>query len=198
MSTGFRTIVVGLALAVGTSATPLTAQFIVGWNLGGAVPTSDLGDIVQTGGGASFFVGQMVSDSWMLKIDVGYWAFTSEEIRLEGIQPFDVDGGVTPIRLGVRKYWGESMRFYSGPSVGVYIPGGDLEGLDSKLGLGPQIGYSFPVGDGSGSFDINLEFHTIFIGDENPLTGQDRTYFDSSKMSFLTLGVGYTMRSPGS
>lgn len=191
--------VAGLLLALGLAARPLAAQYqyIVGIGVGPAAPTGDLSNVAATGGGGSFFIGSMVRDDLMLKIDVGYWIFSSEEITLEGGQLLEVDGAVMPFRVGVRKYWGESKRFYTGPNLGVYIPKRDLDGFKSHFGLGPQIGLRFPVGDGGRSIDLVAEFHTIFIGEGNPLTKQDRTFFEEDKASFFTFGLTYTLGSVG-
>ena len=131
------------------------------------------------------------------KFDVGYWKFTSEELMLEGGPTFEVDGAVIPIRIGIRKYWGESKRFFTGPNIGIYAPGGDLDGLDSHFGIGPQVGFRFPVGDGGASINVLAEFHTIFVGDENPLTNGEREFFDDDKASFFTFGVAYSVGSIG-
>jgi len=92
--------------------------------MGLAAPTGGFSEAVAAGGGGTFFIGSMVRDDWMLKLEVGYWAFSPEEITLEGGLPFEVDGAVMPLRVGVRKFWGESKRFYTGADLGVYYPGG--------------------------------------------------------------------------
>jgi hypothetical protein len=101
------------------------------------------------------------------------------------------------IRVGLRKYWGESRRFFTGPNLGIYIPANDISDLDSKFGIGPQIGYRFPL-EGGGSVDITAEFQTIFIGDESPLTDDgDRVFFDSDKLAFFSVGIGYVFGGIG-
>ena len=191
-------VVVGLSLALCLSTRALAAQqYIVGIGVGPAAPTGDLSDIVKTGGGGSFFIGGMIRDGLMLKVDAGYWIFSSEELTLDGGQQVEVDGAVLPFRIGIRKYWGESKRFYTGPNLGGYIPGRDLDGLKSHFGFGPQIGVRFPVGDRGRSVDLVAEFHTIFIGDENPLTKQDRTFFEEDTVSFFTFGLTYVIGSIG-
>jgi len=186
------TLAAGAILAVSGEA---QQAFVGGVNLGVAAPMSTLGDVVKTGGGGSVFLGRMVNNSFMVKVDAGYWKFSSEELMLGEGPAFEVDGAVIPIRIGVRKYWGESKRFYTGPNLGIYIPGGDLDGLDSHFGIGPQVGFRFPVGEGS--IDIVAEFHTIFVGDENPLTDGERVFFDDDKASFFTFGLAYTVGSIG-
>ena len=169
--------------------------FVGGVTLGAAAPTSTLGDIVKTGGGGAVFIGRMVGNGMMLKFDAGYYKFSSEELTFEGGLPFEVDGGVVPIRIGFRKYWGESKRFYTGPNIGIYAPAGDISDLDSHFGIGPQVGFRFPAGQGS--IDVVAEFHTIFVGDENPLTNGEREFFDDDKVSFFTFGLAYTVGSIG-
>ncbi len=124
MGRRFGLVLVGLSLALGLPARSLAAQYIYGIGMGLAAPTGDLSDVVGAGGGGTFFIGSMVRDDWMLKLEVGYWAFSPEEITLEGGLPFEVDGAVMPLRVGVRKFWGESKRFYTGADLGVYYPGG--------------------------------------------------------------------------
>lgn len=198
MAQRLAVVLVGLVLALGSSANSAAAQreYIFGFTAAAAAPTGDLGDIAGTGFGGSLFLGMMVGDGLMLKADAGYWAFSSETITLTGVPPFEVDGGVFPFRVGLRKYWGESKRFYTGPNIGIYVPGGDLDGLKSHFGLGPQIGLRFPMAGGK-SIDLVAEFHTIFIGDENPLTNGPRTFFQGDKVSFLSVGVGYSIGSLG-
>jgi len=53
------------------------------------------------------------------------------------------------------------------------------------------------MGDGAQTFEIMAEYHTIVIGDENPLTQGPRTFFDNDKVNFFTVGVGFTVGSVG-
>jgi hypothetical protein len=170
-------------------AGPVRAQ-VFGVSVGPAIPTSDLGDILDTGFAVNGFFGGWLGESFLIKGDVGYHGFTSKEIELPGGGEIEIEGGVVPIRGGFYKYWGQSKRFYTGSSLGAYVPTGDLEDLDTKFGLGPRIGYLFPVG-GGGGVDLFFEYHRIFIGDENPLTDGDRVFYDEDNVSYVVVGIGY-------
>jgi hypothetical protein len=189
--------VLGAILSMGLFVSPAGAQVVYGINGGAAIPSSDFGDIAKTGFGGGAFLGTMVSESIMIKVDGAYWSFKSEEVTIPGFGTFDVTGAIVPIKVGLRKYWGQSKRFFTGPSVGIYIPSDDISDLDSNIGLGPQIGYRFPM-SGGGSVDIIAEYHTIFIGDESPLTDDgDREFYDNDKVTFFTIGLGYVFGGPG-
>ena len=189
-------VIVAIAAFV-AAFTPTASQAqVFGASVGGAVPTGDIGDILDPGFGIGGFVGTWVGGSFLIKGDISYHAFSSKTFEFtSGGQDFEVEaeGGVVPIRGGFYKYWGESRRFYTGTSLGAYIPTGDLEAVDTKFGLGPRIGYLFPAG--GGAIDLILEYHTVFIGDENPLTEEDRVFFDDDKISYLFIGLGYQVGS---
>lgn len=178
----------GLVLA---PVPPVHAQAVFGVNLSAGLPAGDFGDIAKVGFGGAASIGTMLGESVLLKAEGGYWRFSSEGIDLTGIGTVEVEGGFVPIRVGLRKYWGESKRFFTGPNLGIYVPTSDLDGLDPKFGLGPQIGFRFPTAGGT-SFDVIAELHTILIGDENPITEMDRTVFEDSKIIWFSIGVGVT------
>ena len=194
----FGVLIAGLWLGLGLSTSPLAAQqqYTFGVYVGAAGPTGDLKDILGTGGGGAVSIGGMVSNSVMLKADLGYWSFGAKSLTVEG-QPIEVEGAVIPFRVGIRKFWGESKRFFTGPTIGFYAPGRDLDGLETHFGFSPQVGIRFPMGDGAQTFEIMAEYHTIVIGDENPLTQGPRTFFDNDKVNFFTVGVGFTVGSVG-
>ena len=77
----------------------------------------------------------------------------------------DVSGAFIPIKVGVVKLWGANRRFYTNPSVGMYSGASDFDGSD--FGMGPRIGYLFPLGDGNAILDIGAEYHNIFSDPEN-------------------------------
>lgn len=190
--TASRSIVLVGLLAI-FAAGPAQAQVVLGGSAGAAMPTGDLSDILDTGFAVGGFVGTWLGESFLIKGDIGYHGFTSKEATFTvGGQTFTVEasGGVVPIRAGFYKYWGQSKRFYTGTSLGAYIPTGDLEGTNTNFGLGPRIGFLFPIGTGGGSIDLMAEYHTIFIGD-NPLTDEDRVFFDSERLNYLIIGLGF-------
>jgi hypothetical protein len=193
--------IVLLGLGIGlTTAPPLQAQAVYGLNVGAAVPNGPFADIASVGFGGAASAGAMMGDSWMLKGTVGFWSFTSEEVQIfqtgGGDETIEVESTVVPLLAGFRKFWGESKRFFTGSNFGIYFPTSDLEELDPKFGIGPQIGYRFPSSE-SMSIDLIAEFNTIFIGDENPLTNGDREYFDESSLSWFSIGLGITFGSVG-
>ncbi len=189
-----------LAVGVGLTAGSLQAQAVFGLNGGVAVPVGGFGDIAKTGFGGAASLGVMLGDSWMLWGEGVYWRFTSEEVDIittgGGGATIEVEGAVVPLRVGFRKYWGESKRFFTGPNFGIYIPTSDLDAIDPKFGLGPQIGYRFPT-SGSASIDLIAEFHTIIIGDESPLTNEERVFFDDSSITWFSIGLGITFGTIG-
>ena len=192
-----RSVMIAGILSMVFFASPAGAQVAFGINAGAAFPVSDFGDIAKTGFGGGASVGTMASDDIMIKLDGNYWSFTSEDVPISGFGTVELSAGIASIRVGMRKYWGESRRFFTGPNLGIYIPANDISDLDSKFGIGPQIGYRFPLESG-GSIDLMAEFQTIFIGDESPLAdSEDRVLFDSDKLSFFTLGIGYTFGGIG-
>ena len=180
-----------MALSIAGTA---RGQVVFGGNAGATVPTGDLGDILDPGIAVGGFVGTWLGESFLIKGDVGYHGFSTKEFTFTvGGDEFTVEaeGGLIPIRAGFYKYWGQSKRFYTGTSLGAYVPTGDLEAVDTKFGLGPRVGYLFPIGTGGGSIDLMVEYHTVFIGDENPLTDQDRVFYDSDKLNYLVIGLGF-------
>ena len=198
MGRGLVKAIVLLGLGIALTKAPLRAQAVFGLHGGVAVPVGDFGDIADVGFGGAASLGVMLSDSWLLKGEAGYWRFTKEVdlITTGGGVTIDVEGAVVPLRAGVRKYWGESKRFFTGPSLGIYIPTSDLDAIDPKFGIGPQIGYRFPSSE-SMSIDLIVELQTIFIGDSNPLTDEDRVFFDDSKIMWFSAGLGITFGSIG-
>ena len=162
-------VTVLLVAGLGLTAGSLRAQPVVTLHGGAAVPVGAFGDIADVGFGGAASLGVMLGDSWLLRGEGGYWRFTKEVslITTGGGVTIDVEGAVVPLRAGFRKYWGESKRFFTGPNFGIYIPTSDLDAIDPKFGIGPQIGYRFPTGSGT-SIDLIVELHTIFIGDSNP------------------------------
>lgn len=156
-------VIVGLAVVCIFAATLAHAQgglkLVV--NAGGVVPTGDLKDIAGAGFAANVYLGYMLSDKFGIEGHVGYHKFASEEI----VPGVDISGAFIPIKIGVVKLWGESKRFYTNPSVGIYSGASDFDGSD--FGLGPRIGYLFPLGDDAATLDIGAEFHNIFSDPEN-------------------------------
>ncbi len=155
--------IVALAVVCIFSATQAYAQggLRLAVNAGGVVPTSDLKDIAGPGFAANVYLGYMLSESFGIEGHVGYHKFASEEI----VPGVDVSGAFIPLKVGIVKLWGESKRFYTNPSVGIYSGASDFDGSD--FGLGPRIGYLFPLGDGAATLDIGAEFHNIFSDPEN-------------------------------
>ena len=197
MSTMKGVVALVVILSLGLSVSPVGAQIAFGINAGAALPVSDFGDIAKSGFGGGAFLGTMPSDNVMIRLEGTYWSFTSEDVPIPGFGTIEVTGALASVRLGLRKYWGESRRFFTGPNLGIYIPANGISDLDSKFGIGPQIGYRIPL-EGGGSVDITAEFHTIFIGDESPLTDSgDRVFFDSDRMSFFAVGIGYVFGGIG-
>jgi len=181
-------LIAAVVLMATSIAAPVRAQ-VFGVSAGAAVPTGDIGDIVDTGFAINGFFGGWVGESFLIKGDVGYHGFTSKTVTIAG-EEFEAEGGLVPIRGGFYKYWGQSKRFYTGTSLGAYVPTGDFEELDTKFGLGPRVGYLFPLG-GGGAIDLMFEYHTVFVGDENPLTDGDRVFYDDDKLNYLIIGLGY-------
>ena len=186
---GYAVVMVMMVLSIAGTA---RAQ-VFGGSVGAAAPMGDLGDILDTGFAINGFVGGWVTNSILIKGDIGYHGFTSKsfEVTVGGnTVELEAEGGLVPIRAGFFKYWGQSKRFYTGPSLGAYVPTGDLEAFDTKFGLGPRVGYVFPL-SGSGGIDVFVEYHNIFIGDENPLTDGDRVFYDDDKLNYLVIGAGF-------
>ncbi len=156
-------VIVALAVVCIFAATQTYSQggLKLAVNSGGVVPMSDLKDIAGPGFAGNVYLGYMLSETWGIEGHVGYHKFASEEI-LPGV---DVSGAFIPIKVGVVKLWGESKRFYTNPSVGIYSGASDFDGSD--FGLGPRIGYLFPLGDGAATLDIGAEYHNIFSDPEN-------------------------------
>ncbi len=156
-------VIVALAVVCIFAATQAHAQgglkLLV--NAGGVVPTGDLKDIAGAGFAANVYLVYTLSDKFGIEGHVGYHKFASEEVA-PGV---DVSGAFIPIKVGVVKLWGASRRFYTNPSVGIYSGASDFDG--SEFGLGPRIGYLFPLGDGAATLDIGAEFHNIFSDPEN-------------------------------
>ena len=125
------------------------------------VPISDLKDTAGAGFAANVYLVYMFSEKLGIEGHVGYHKFASEEI----VPGVDVSGVFIPIKIGVVKLWGESKRFYTNPSVGIYSGASDFDGSD--FGMGPRIGYLFPLGEGAATLDIGAEFHNIFSDPEN-------------------------------
>ena len=142
-----------------------TNSFAQGWKFevtaGGLVPMSDLKDFAGAGGGFSFHLGHMFSESWMGKAVVGMHKFASEEVS----SSVDISGGFAIFKVGVTRFWGASKRFHTGPSLGIYRGVSDFDGSD--FGLGPRIGYLFPLGDGGTQLDLAVEYHTVFADPDN-------------------------------
>jgi len=159
----------------------------VGINLGGVVPMSDLKDVAAPGGGGDIYLGYKFSQSWMGLVQVGFHKFGSEEV----ISGVDVKGGLIPIKIGFTKFWGE--RFHTGPSFGLYKGTSDFDsdGADvSDFGMGPRIGYLFPLGGGGTELDLAIEYHNVFADPDN------LTYFGINLGIVFSLGgESYTMRT---
>ena len=156
-------VIVALAVVCIFAATLAHAQgglkLVV--NAGGVVPTGDLKDIAGAGFAANVYLGYMLSDKFGIEGHVGYHKFASEETS-PGV---DFSTAFIPVKVGIVKLWGESKRFYTNPSVGIYSGASDFDGSD--FGLGPRIGYLFPLGDDAATLDIGAEFHNIFSDPEN-------------------------------
>jgi len=172
-------------------AGPSSAQVIFGVQGAAAIPTGDLSDVGKVGFGATGSVGILLgSGGWMLKGEAGYVKFGTEDVPVvgPGVTTEEIGGSLVPIRVGLRKYWGESRRFFTGPNLGIYIPGSDFDDVDSGFGLGPQVGLRFPLGETS-SLEVIAEFHTVFI-DETQVGSDPTNTID--KISYFTIGGGIT------
>ena len=156
-------LIVSLAVVSVFAATSAHAQggLRLGVNANALVPVSDLKDIAGPGFAANVYLGYMLSESFGIEGHVGYHRFGSEEIG----QGADFSAAFIPLKVGIVKLWGESKRFYTNPSVGIYSGASDFDG--SEFGLGPRIGYLFPLGDGAAKLDVGAEFHNIFSDPEN-------------------------------
>lgn len=156
-------VIVALAVVCIFASTPAHAQggLRLGVNVGALMPTSDLKDIAGPGFAANVYLAYMLSESFGVEGHVGYHKFGSEEI----VPGVDVSGAFIPLKVGIVKLWGESKRFYTNPSLGLYSGASDFDG--SNFGLGPRIGYLFPFGDGNATLDVGAEFHNVFSDPEN-------------------------------
>jgi len=156
-------VIVALAVVCIFTATSAQAQggLRLGVNVGALMPMSDLKDIAGPGFAANVYLAYMLSDAFGIEGHVGYHKFGSEEI----VQGVDVSGAFIPLKVGIVKLWGESKRFYTNPSLGLYSGASDFDGSD--FGFGPRIGYLFPLGDGAATLDVGAEFHNIFSDPEN-------------------------------
>ena len=151
-------VIVALAVVCIFASTPAHAQggLRLGVNVGALMPMSDLKDIAGPGFAANVYLAYMLSESFGIEGHVGYHKFGSE---------VDVSGAFIPLKVGIVKLWGESKRFYTNPSLGLYSGASDFDG--SNFGLGPRIGYLFPFGDGNATLDVGAEFHNVFSDPEN-------------------------------
>ncbi len=156
-------VIVALAVVCLFAATSVHAQggLKLAVNAGGVIPTSDLKDIAGAGFAANVYLAYMLSESFGIEGHVGYHKFASEETS-PGV---DFSAAFIPVKVGIVKLWGESKRFYTNPSFGIYSGASDFDGSD--FGLGPRIGYLFPLGDGAATLDIGAEFHNVFSDPEN-------------------------------
>jgi len=156
-------VIAALAVVCIFASTPAHAQggLRLGVNVGALMPMSDLKDIAGPGFAANVYIAYMLSEAFGIEGHVGYHKFGSEEVA----PGFDVSGAFIPIKIGVVKLWGESKRFYTNPSLGLYKGASDFS--SSEFGLGPRIGYLFPLGDGAATLDVGAEFHNVFSDPEN-------------------------------
>jgi hypothetical protein len=132
------------------------AQLVVGLNAGAVVPISDFSDIAGTGFGGDVLLGVWLTESWMINLMAGYHQFGEEDVG-----PVDISGAFIPIRLGIRKFWGASKRFYTSPQLGIFIGADDFEDKE-EFGLGSRIGYQFPFGSEDTRIDVGVEFNNVF------------------------------------
>ena len=156
-------VIVALAVVCIFAATPAYAQggLRLGVNVGTLMPMSDLKDIAGAGFAANVYLAYMLSESFGIEGHVGYHKFASEETS-PGV---DFSAAFIPVKVGIVKLWGESKRFYTNPSFGIYSGASDFDGSD--FGMGPRIGYLFPLGDGNATLDVGAEFHNVFSDPEN-------------------------------
>lgn len=156
-------VIAALAVVCIVVATPAHAQggLRLAVNAGGLMPMSDLKDMAGPGFAANVYLVYMLSEKFGIEGHVGYHKFASEEIAPGD----DVSGVFIPIKIGLVKLWGESKRFYTNPSLGIYSGASDFDGSD--FGMGPRIGYLFPLGDGNATLDVGAEFHNVFRDPEN-------------------------------
>ena len=130
-------------------------------NAGGVIPVSDLKDVAGGGFAANVYLAYMFSEKMGVEGHVGYHKFGSEDIS-PGV---DISSAFIPIKIGLVKLWGESKRFYTNPSLGIYSGALDFEGSD--FGMGPRVGYLFPLGEGNATLDVGAEFHNVFTDPDN-------------------------------
>jgi hypothetical protein len=176
-----KLLICGVAMLVGVFSASIAGARNMAFevNGGAAIPVSDLGDMAGVGGGADVGVFFELGEKWYGKLGVGYHKFSSETLGGR-----DISGGFIPIKIGVVKFWDEGKRFYTTPTVGIYLGTGDFDGDftpvtikdGTNFGIGPKVGYLFRYGDGNRSVDVGLEFQTIFS--------------DPAKSYYLTASVG--------
>jgi len=160
-----------VAFAVMITAPLASAQINFTVDAGAAVPTGDLEDFADTGFALDFTVGVPVTESLLIVGGSGYHKWSSKEFLILG-EVFDIEASVIPVRIGIQKYWGASKRFYTSPMLGAYIPGDDIDDLDTRFGFGGRVGYQFPVAD-SADLDIGVSLHSITTDDGNVFTDGD-------------------------
>jgi len=150
-----------LILAVCTVSTAQAQGVKLAMNAGGVLPVSDLKDTAGAGFAANVYLAYMFSEKLGIEGHVGYHQFAAEQIAA-GVE---VGGVFIPIKVGVVKLWGKSKRFYTNPSVGIYSGDSDFNGSD--FGMGPKVGFLFPLGEGNATLDLGFEFHNVFSDPEN-------------------------------
>jgi hypothetical protein len=168
----------GLALAEGIEG---------GFSGAVGIPTGDFSDIADPGFTGRGWVGYPINNSLLVSAAVGFSTFSLTEDITGG--ELDFTTTMFPVTVGIVKYWGESQRFYTGPSIGAYFvklevdtPIGTFESdTEAKFGFGPRIGYLFNVG--SVDIDVAAEYHTLFADVED----QDG---DEILLSYFGIGVG--------
>ncbi len=144
-----------LMFVVGITSAAEAQGLTLGINGGTVVPIGDFSDIAETGFGGNVSLGYRLTESWALKLMAGYHQFGEKEIG-----PFKISGAFIPIRIGLRKFWGASKRFYTSPQLGIFIGADDFDSED--FGMGPRIGYQFPFGGENTKIDVGVEFNNVF------------------------------------
>ena len=153
---GFGTVALAVVCIFAATVAHAQGGLKLAVNVGTVTPTSDLKDAAGTGFGGNVYLAYMFSAQLGVEGHVGYHKFASEN---------DVSGAFVPVKIGIVKLWGASRRFYTNPSIGIYSGASDFDGSD--FGMGPRIGYLFPLGDGNATLDVGAEFHNVFSDPEN-------------------------------
>ena len=165
---------------VGITSAAEAQGLTFGINGGTVIPIGDFSDITETGFGGNMSLGYRLTESWALHLMAGYHQFGEKEVG-----PIKISGAFIPIRIGLRKFWGASKRFYTSPQLGIFIGADDFEEKE-EFGMGPRIGYQFPFPDGITKIDVGAEFNNIFAD----IDDKDIRYFG------IDIGIEFGLGGP--